>query len=92
MTTRLLDAFYQSIPGDPIIGAYHVSMYMAFLWLWEKNSFIDPLYFKRSEIMKMAKIGSRATYHKCLRDLNERKYVKYVPSFRPGQGSQVYLK
>ena len=41
--------------------------------------------------MKMAKIDSRATYHKCLKDLVQYDYLKYFPSFDPLVKNRVYL-
>ena len=41
--------------------------------------------------MHISKICSKATYHKCMRELNERKYIKYIPSFNPFKGSMVVL-
>lgn len=42
--------------------------------------------------MLMAKISSRATYHKCLNDLVDFGYVGYIPSFNPVLPSQAYFK
>lgn len=41
--------------------------------------------------MHISKICSKATYHKCMRELNEKKYIKYMPSFNPFKGSMVVL-
>ena len=37
--------------------------------------------------MRISKIASTATYHKCMKDLTEREYVIYKPSFNPFKGS-----
>lgn len=41
--------------------------------------------------MKLCKIGSFHTYHKCLNDLHSLGYINYVPSHNPLKGSLVYL-
>ena len=41
--------------------------------------------------MRICKISSKATYHKCMRDLNEKGYVKYEPSYNPYKGSLIFL-
>jgi hypothetical protein len=41
--------------------------------------------------MRLSKIASKATYHKCMRDLHEKKYVIYEPSFNPYRGSKVTI-
>jgi hypothetical protein len=41
--------------------------------------------------MFVAKISGPATYHKCIKDLNDFGYIEYVPSFNPAINSRVYL-
>jgi hypothetical protein len=50
-----------------------------------------PLSVYSKELMRQAKISGMATYHKCMRDLNELGYIRYIPSYNPIQGSQVYI-
>jgi hypothetical protein len=43
--------------------------------------------------MKMSKIGSLATYHRCLKKLHHGKYIIYLPSHNPYKSSQIkFLK
>ncbi|WP_262892799.1 hypothetical protein [Mucilaginibacter pankratovii] len=39
--------------------------------------------------MRISKISSIATYHRCIRDLSEKQYIIYRPSYHPKLGSQV---
>lgn len=41
--------------------------------------------------MAMAKIGSKATYHRCLKGLDNWKYIYYMPSHNPYKGSQIKM-
>ena len=41
--------------------------------------------------MKVSKISSKATYHKCMKELHNFGYLKYMPSYNPYKGSLVYL-
>ncbi len=41
--------------------------------------------------MRVSKICSNATYHKCIKELNEYGYLEYFPSFNPYKGSLVNL-
>jgi len=41
--------------------------------------------------MPMAKISSRATYHKCMNDLVAFGYVRYIPSYNPLLPNQVFF-
>ncbi|PKD20392.1 hypothetical protein APR41_14025 [Salegentibacter salinarum] len=43
------------------------------------------------EVMALAKIRSRTTYHKLLRDLTNWGYLKYHPSTSPQMGSLVEM-
>ena len=42
-------------------------------------------------LMKQAKISAMGTYHKCMRDLKEAGYIRYIPSYNPVLGSLIYL-
>lgn len=41
--------------------------------------------------MRISKISSLATYHRCLKLLDAHGYIKYEPSFNPYKGSYVFL-
>ena len=41
--------------------------------------------------MRVSKICSNATYHKCIKELNDYGYLEYIPSFNPYKGSLVSL-
>ena len=88
----LLTAFYETVSNDVRIGASHISLYMALFQKWGINNFENPVAFSRHEIMPMAKIFSRTTYHKCLHDLVERGYLRYIPSFNPFEKSLAFFE
>ena len=87
-----LSEFYRSVAANPRIGVTHISLYMAFFQQWGKNGFQNPVEFTSREIMPLAKIDSRATYHKCLGDLVECGYVRYIPSCNPFSKSLAFLE
>ena len=91
-TVSELTLFFEKMRGDPRIGTSHISLYMALFQLWNLNEFEDPIVFTSKEIMKMAKIDSRATYHKCLIVLVEYGYLRYFPSCNPLFKNLAYLK
>ncbi|WP_240324951.1 hypothetical protein [Lutibacter oceani] len=41
--------------------------------------------------MSFSKIGSKSTYHKCIRELSYWKYIRYKPSHNPFKGSRVKM-
>lgn len=87
-----LTAFYRAIAVDSRIGSTHISTYMALFQYWNLNQFQNPVSITRQEVMQIAKITGRATYHKCIRELEEFGYIKYVPSFNPFLKSLVYMQ
>jgi hypothetical protein len=86
-----LSNFYDKVSENPTLNATHISLYMALFQVWVANQFKNPLSVTRSELMPMSKISSKATYHKCLKELHAQGYIQYKPSFHPYKGSQVSL-
>lgn len=87
----VLSNFYAFVVEDATIGSSHISLYMALYQLWNQNDWATPVLIKRNEVMRLAKIGSSATYHKCLKYLIEIGCIFYEPSSNPAQKSSVYL-
>jgi hypothetical protein len=84
--------FYEAIDDDARISTTHISLYMALLQQWNLNGGINPVSIVRVTIMKVAKINARYTYNKCMNNLNEFGYIKYIPSNSCLVNSIVYLK
>lgn len=77
---RHLTAFYNHIKKDDCLTASHISLYMALFQYWNFNRFQNPFPVYRDNMMKLSKIGSKNTYHKCIKELHEAKYIYYHPS------------
>jgi hypothetical protein len=75
---------------DKYLFATHISLLAALYVFWQRNGFKSPFSVNRKELMAFSKIASIATYHKCMRELDGRGYIKYAPSFHPKTGSLVY--
>jgi hypothetical protein len=86
-----LEAVTMQMAEDTRLNTSHVSMYLALFLIWNHNRFQNPLSINRSEVMKISKIGARATYHKCITELHQWGYLKYIPSHNPLKGSLIYL-
>jgi hypothetical protein len=84
-----LTGFFDKVSPDFDLNPTHISLYMAIFQLWNKNSFKNSIPISRDELMRISKIGSFATYHKCIKELDERYYVKYMPSFNQYKGSTL---
>lgn len=88
---RELTNFYEAIRYDQRIGPTHISLYMALFQFYNINRFQNPVNITRAGVMEVAKISGLATYHKCIKDLNEFGYIQYLPSYNPAMSSQVIL-
>ena len=86
-----LNGFFDLIIQDQHLNPTHISLYIALFQFWNINRFVNPISITRDEVMRISKISSKATYHKCLRDLNDKAYLQYKPSFNPYKGSMVSL-
>ena len=68
---------------------FHVSLYMALFQLWNLNRFRNPFSISREETMHLSLIGSVNTYARCIKQLQEWGYIRYVPTANNYFGSQV---
>jgi len=76
---------------DATIKPTHISLYMSFFKLWNEQRFPGILKVYRSEVMDLAKILSKTTYHKRLRELGKKGYLIYYPSNDPSRGSKIQM-
>lgn len=88
---RHLTGFFQRVSIDERLNPTHISLYMALFQMWNINRFTNPISISRSEMMRLSKIYSNATYHKCIRELHEFSYIEYIPSYNPFKGSLINL-
>ncbi len=84
-----LTGFFEKVSTDFDLNPTHISLYMAIFQLWNQNRFQNPICISRDELMRVSKIASYATYHKCIKELDERNFVKYMPSYNPFKGSTL---
>lgn len=86
-----LTGFFEKVSNDRQLNPTHISLYMSLFQFWNYNRFKNPISISRDEIMRISKISSKATYHKCLKALHTQGYIKYEPSYNPFKGSHVFL-
>jgi hypothetical protein len=75
---------------DERLNAMHVSLFTGLFVHWQRNGYASPFAITRKQMMVFSKIGSIATYHKCMKELDAYGYIRYQPSYHPKLGSQVY--
>lgn len=86
-----LNQVFANICDDERLTPFHVSLYFSLFQFWNIAKFHNPISISRDEIMRSSKIGSVNTYIRCMKQLDQWKYIQYKPSFNPQKGSQVYL-
>lgn len=84
-----LTAAIDRLSEDIELNPSHVSLYLALFYQWNMNRFKNPISISRSDVMKVSKIGSKSTYHKCLKDLHAKGFLIYHPSHNPLRGSLI---
>ncbi|WP_282055714.1 hypothetical protein [Maribacter luteus] len=88
---KQLNTAFQLIMMDSRLNPTHVSLYMALFQLWNITRFAEVFYVNRQEVMQLSKIGSKSTYHRCLKDLDNWNYIEYLPSHNIFKGSEVRM-
>lgn len=86
-----LNVVLRKFADDDKISSSHRSLYLAFFELWNQKRFPKTIILNSKQVMALAKIRSRTTYHKLLRDLTNWGYLKYHPSTSPRMGSLIEM-
>ncbi|MBG6061565.1 hypothetical protein IWX83_001351 [Flavobacterium sp. CG_9.1] len=86
-----LSDFFKAIKKDCRISVTHIGIYAALLQFRADRGYINPIQVYSYEIMEIAMISSPKTYHKCMHELNEYGYIKYVPTRNRNQRSTIYF-
>ncbi|OXS18947.1 hypothetical protein CGU36_27875, partial [Pseudomonas fluorescens] len=86
-----LNAVFEQFRKDDRLNPTHISLYLALFQLWNYHRFRESFHVNREDVMKLAKIGSKSTYHRCVKELNYYNYLVYVPSHNPFKGSKIKM-
>ncbi|HEY9168480.1 MAG TPA: hypothetical protein VIN72_03245, partial [Lutibacter sp.] len=86
-----LNAVFLQFSKDNRLNPSHISLYIALFQIWNYSRFPEEFYINREEVMEFSKIGSKSTYHRCIKELDSWKYLMYKPSHNPFKGSRVLL-
>ena len=86
-----LNGVFQQFAKDNRLNPTHISLYIALFQIWNHNRFPKDFFINREEIMSFSKIGSKSTYHRCIKELSHWKYILYSPSHNPFKGSRVKM-
>ena len=86
-----LNGIFGQFSKDDRLNPTHISLYMALFQLWNYKLFRKSFHIDREEAMDLAKIGSKSTYHRCIKELAHWGYIVYTPSHNPYKGSRVNM-
>lgn len=88
---KLLHAAFDTFYLDDRLNPTHISLYMGLFREWNSSHFAPIFYINRRDLMHVAKIGSKSTYHRCVTDLDAWGYLSYFPSHNPYKGSKIKM-
>lgn len=86
-----LNAVFKLFQEDGRLNPTHISLYLALFQLWNHHRFSKSFHVNREDVMKLSKIGSKSTYHRCVKELNLYDYLIYEPSHNPFRGSKIKM-
>ncbi len=86
-----LNGVLDQFAKDNRLNPTHISLYVALFQLWNHNFFREEFHINREEVMDFSKIGSKSTYHKCIKQLSHWNYLRYIPSHNPFKGSRIKM-
>ncbi len=86
-----LNGVFLQFSKDSRLNPTHISLYVALFQLWNYNFFKIEFYINREEVMAYSKIGSKSTYHRCIKELSHWNYLLYTPSHNPFKGSRIKM-
>ena len=84
------DDFLLKASNDARLLPSHISLFMA-MFYYSPDHPGETFQVCRRKLMRFSRIKSIATYHKCLKDLQEYGYIDYQPSYDPYRASSVAL-
>lgn len=86
----LIRVMERSVSEDSI-GMPEICVYSVLFQLWIGVGFENPVRISRSKVMRLSKVRSKTTYHKCIRVLCVLRLIDYYPSYHP-DGSLVFMR
>lgn len=85
-----IGAFIEIISEDPRIGPAHISLFIALLYLSERRG--NPVSVYGAELRRLAKINSKNSYYRIIRDLKAGNFIQVRPSYNPAIRSEIFLR
>lgn len=86
-----LFVFMDKASLDGRIMSSHICLFTALYQSWRAQAKCNPFKVTRKELMRVSKIASTSTYHRCMTDLHALGFIRYLPSYHPLLASRVYF-
>lgn len=86
-----MEKFWSVAELDTRLHSPHLVLYLALCQVWSKCCLVSPFIIQRKELMRLARIGSRVTYYRCMRELHRYGFIRYAPSYDYYRGSFVTI-
>lgn len=90
--SKNINSFFDRIIQEEWLLPSHISMYISLFQLWSVDGYRNPFRICREEVMKLSKIRSFATYHKCIRELHHAGFINYWPTYNSYKGSLIEIR
>lgn len=75
-----LNSFFERADNQDWLTPHHQSLYLTLFRIWNQTKFVTTFTINRDVVMNKAKIGSKTTYYRCLKELENAGYFKYHPA------------
>lgn len=86
-----LNQFLKKVEESNKVCPTHINLHLALFYLWNHHHFQSPITTTHIELMHMSKFNFKTTFHKCIKDLVNWKWIKYLPSKSIYKGSSFRL-
>lgn len=87
---KIID-FFGNVINDVGMTPPHISLYVSLFQLWDMYKYETTFRICRKEVMKLSKIKSFATYHKCIKELHDAGFIIYSPTYNSYLGSSIEI-
>lgn len=67
------------------------NLYLALLICWKEQAFPTHIKITRKDLMRRSNIASSSTYHLAINRLVHLRFIRYIPTYDPYQGSIAEL-
>jgi hypothetical protein len=87
--STVLTNFYKCAQKDQRLLPSHLAVFTAICMLCDEHITTKAIRISRKKVMALAKIRSKSTYHRCIKELVEFDYIIYIPSYNHYFGTYV---